>query len=541
MRYDTLRSAHNDHGEDELNTPPRQSARKATTEAIQHAAGLETVSRQCEDLYRDIMESVSDIIVVVDKAGNILDANRMAEETTGYSHEELPQKNLFRDLIVQEDRAAARRALRSIAVGRDVRLELRWRAKNGDIVYLEANSHTCHSMNKENKAVRILCVLRNIAERRTAEKALAESERWHRQMFDKATEGVWVIDTASNITYTNHRIAEMLGYSEEEISTQEVFVPMDKDSKMLARQVLSQCKLGSSKPVEIELRHRNGSPVFTMVHSAPLINDKGEYIGSVGFVSDITEQKRLAKQLHRAQRLEAIGRMAGGVAHEFNNLLMGVSGFAEALQMKLGENHPEKETIDGLLHCVDSASLLVGQLLAFGRRQEIDARPVELNELTASTTSLLQRLIGSPVTIKLNLSPQRTVARVDPSHIEQVLVNLALNARDAMPRGGTITIGVANRSIEAGDKSVPVDLEPGDYTELSVSDTGSGMDESTIDHVFEPFFTTKNREKGTGLGLAVAHGIVKQHKGSITVTSKPGEGATFRVYLPAAPVDSLEP
>ena len=199
--------------------------------------------------------------------------------------------------------------------------------------------------------------------------------------------------------------------------------------------------------------------------------------------------------------------MAGGIAHEFNNLLMGISGYAEALQMKLGDEHSEQETIKGLLHCVDSASLVVGQLLAFGRRQEMDVRPVELNLLTSSITSMLQRLTAIYCDQAI-LSPE-TVAQANPNQIEQVLVNLTLN-RDAMPHGA-ITITVANRSIDQGT-SVPVDLEPGDYAELSVSDTGAGMDEATIDRL--RLFYDKSRENSTGLGCVARNSQThKRHNG----------------------------
>jgi len=252
---------------------------------------------------------------------------------------------------------------------------------------------------------------------------------------------------------------------------------------------------------------------------------------------DITERKRLEAELLRAQRLDSIGRLAGGIAHDFNNLLAAIMSYAEIALTRLPEGHPAAEDIQRVLDAADRASELVKHLLAFARRQTLTPQVIDLNHLLHNVMPLLNRLLGKQVELRVHTDPALKKVKADPTQIEQTILNLAINARDAMPNGGVLTIETANVTLDTTAVQAVPDMSPGEYVMLSVSDTGTGISPEHIEHLFEPFFTTKG-DQGTGLGLAVVYGVVKQSGGHITVESEPGRGTTFRIYLPSVPPDT---
>ena len=247
----------------------------------------------------------------------------------------------------------------------------------------------------------------------------------------------------------------------------------------------------------------------------------------------MTEHRRLESQLRQAQKMEAVGQLAGGVAHDFNNLLTAIIGHGDMMLAELSDPHPLRENLIEILKAGDRAATLTRQLLAFSRQQVMRPEVIAVNDVIGNVEKLLRRLIGEQIAIVTNLSATPDTVKVDPSQLEQVLVNLAVNARDAMPDGGTLTIATANADLSAQDAAQRPTVTPGHYVVLAVSDTGTGMDAETQARLFEPFFTTKPSGKGTGLGLATVYGIVKQSGGHIYVYSEPGHGASFKVYLPA--------
>ena len=245
------------------------------------------------------------------------------------------------------------------------------------------------------------------------------------------------------------------------------------------------------------------------------------------------ERRRLETQLRQAQKLEALGSAVGGISHEFKNMLMGISGFAEVLEMNLGHEHPQATVIHNLLACVDRASKLIGHLNTFSKDHSSEPRPTDLNELISGCERLLRQLAGEHITVDIELCERPAIVNADPGQIEQVLVNLVINAHHAMSAGGTLTIMTEHTVIDHANGLRFDSLAPGEYVKVSVSDTGTGMDEETIERIFEPFFTTKGEKGGSGLGLAVVYGIVRQHNGYVTAQSGIGDGSTFEVYLPA--------
>jgi nitrogen-specific signal transduction histidine kinase len=258
-------------------------------------------------------------------------------------------------------------------------------------------------------------------------------------------------------------------------------------------------------------------------------------------VSDVTEQRKLEEQLRQAQKLEAIGRLAGGVAHDFNNLLMVISGYAELLIQSLPRGDRRRESSENILRAADRAGDLTRQLLAFSRRQVLRPSVVDLNAVISNLQKMLRRLISEDIELAVSLAPELGRVRIDPGQLEQVLLNLAVNARDAMPRGGKLAIHTANVAPDDARAAPGAQLRPGAYVLLSVADTGVGMDSEVRARLFEPFFTTKRQGRGTGLGLSVVYGIVEQSGGSIQVDSRPGQGTTFRIYLPRVETPLQEP
>jgi len=244
------------------------------------------------------------------------------------------------------------------------------------------------------------------------------------------------------------------------------------------------------------------------------------------------ELKRKENELLQAQKLEAIGRLAGGVAHDFNNLLTGIFGLSHDVRNTLGSYDSRREDLDEIIKACDRALTLTKQLLAFGRRQMSSPRILDLNSIVADMTKMLKRLITEDIELTTELSPALHTVMLEQSHVEQMILNLVLNARDAMPHGGTISISTANMEIHERNSSFDDDFVPGSYALIQVTDTGCGMDEETLAHIFEPYYTTKEKDKGTGLGLSTVYGVVKQYGGQVEVKSAPGEGTTFRIFLP---------
>ena len=375
---------------------------------------------------------------------------------------------------------------------------------------------------------------RDVTERKKAEEALRRTNDMLSALINSSPLAIDTLDCNGNVTLWNPAAEAVFGWTEAEVLGRFLpIVPAEAKDEFLG--YLSMVFAGETlRGKEVRRMGKGGSLVDLRVWAAPLRDCDGEVIGCVSVLDDMTERKQLKAQLRQSQRLEAVGRLAGGMAHEFKNLLMGISSYAEILQMNLGPDHPEFETANELLQCVDRAAKLAGKLQAFGRRQPLEIRPTDLNALVTESKGLLEHLLGEHIDIKLYLCPEPPVANVDPGQIEQVLTNLTINARDAMPRGGKLSIKTRVTSIDDLIIRQSHDLNQDRYVEISVTDTGSGISDDMVNQIFEPFFTTKGSDGRVGLGLSVTYGIVKQHKGFVEVKSAPGEGSSFLVYLPAA-------
>jgi two-component system, cell cycle sensor histidine kinase and response regulator CckA len=387
----------------------------------------------------------------------------------------------------------------------------------------------------------ILIFSEDITERKKLDETLRESAERYRSLVETTYDWVWEMGTDGKYTYASPRVEQILGYTPEEILGQTPFDLMPEKEALRLREAFTVivARRGSFSLLENVNLHKSGREVILETSGAPIFGPKGEWAGYQGIDRDITERKNLEVQFRQAQKMEAIGQLAGGVAHDFNNLLTVIAGFGTLIQMATEGKEELQEYVSQILGASERASHLTESLLAFSRKQQITLAPHALNDIVQSTGKLLKRLLTEDIALHMNLTPQSPVVMVDRNQIDHALINLATNARDAMPGGGSLTILTEVVSVDEEFGKTHGFDRPGKYVKLSLSDTGAGMDEQTLEHIFEPFFTTKEVGKGTGLGLASVYGTVRQHGGHIEARSEVNRGTTIDVYLPL--IEKQEP
>jgi len=381
-------------------------------------------------------------------------------------------------------------------------------------------------------------MMMDITKRKKAEKVLQDSEERYKHLLKSVTDYVYTVQIEEGRPVrTSHGpgCKAVTGYTPEEFAADPYLwfrMVYDDDKEFVSKQAERMLSGETVSPLEHRIFHKNGAIRWVRNSTVPLYDDKGHIIAYDGLISDITDRKRLEEQLLHAQKIEAIGQLAGGIAHDFNNILTAIIGFGSLLKMDIGEDDPLRSYVTQILSSAERAANLTRALLAFSRKQIINLRPVNLNEIINILEKLLSRLIGEDIELSIFLTDEDLTVIADSTQIEQVLMNLATNARDAMPDGGILII--RTELVEFDHKFIKAHGygRPGSYALISVEDTGEGIDEKIKERIFEPFFTTKEVGKGTGLGLSMVYGIIKQHEGYITVYSEPGKGTTFRIYLP---------
>jgi len=360
------------------------------------------------------------------------------------------------------------------------------------------------------------------------------AEKQYRMLVETMNDGLFLMDENFVITFANNRLFEISGYPKDKIIGMSVHHLLDVSNQRIFDEQMELHKKGDHTVYELTFIRKDGQKIFAIVSPSAIIDADGQFKGSLGVITDISERKQLEAQLVQSQKMEAIGTLAGGVAHDFNNLLTVIIGNAQLSLMSIIKDESLRTQIEEIMKAGDKAASLTRQLLAFSRKQIVQPRILDINELLTDIKKMLGRLIGEDIELLTIQAPALWQVEIDPCQIEQVIMNLAINARDAMPKGGKLTIETANFDLNEnyfreygieGKKS-------GHYVMLAISDTGCGMDKKTREHIFEPFFTTKEIGKGTGLGLSTIYGIVKQNNGFIWVYSEPGKGTIFKVYLP---------
>jgi PAS domain S-box-containing protein len=370
-----------------------------------------------------------------------------------------------------------------------------------------------------------------------AEKQLVLEERFRqtsetlRAILDSSPLPIVVVDRHRRVLFWSRAAEQLFGYTAAELMGQRSpIVPPDQSSE--GRALMPRVLAGASI-IEQELpsHTKDGRPINVRAHFAPIADESGRILGAISLMEDTSELDRLQAELFEARKLESVGRLAGGIAHDFNNILTAIIGFAD-LSLDEPPETDLTEYVTGIRNAAERAAGLTQQLLAFSRRQMLQPQVLSVNDVCSGIESMLRRLIGEQIELKMDLDPTSGYLRADRTQLEQVILNLTLNSRDAMPAGGRLVVQTGHQHYTQGSRSKPRELVPGNYVTISVSDTGLGMDTETRDHIFEPFFTTKSRGRGTGLGLATTYGIIKQSGGSVLVESEPGHGTTFRLYFP---------
>lgn len=379
----------------------------------------------------------------------------------------------------------------------------------------------------------VLTIFRDITER----KVLEEAQRRLAAAVEQAGECIVITDVQGTIQYVNPAFVRVTGYSlQEALGQNPRLLKSGKQDAAFYQQMWQELSQGNSWNGRLINKRKDGTLIEADASITPIRDGAGRITNYVAVQHDVTHQVQLETQLRQSQKMEAVGQLAGGVAHDFNNLLLVMRGNAELLQMEpFGETEPARECLRQITAAAERAANLTRQLLAFSRKQVMQSQPVVLNEIIANVAKMLKRVIGEHIDLKCHYSIGLPYVQADAGMMEQVLVNLAVNARDAMPRGGELHI--STERVELGTTATPESAEarPGEFVRLSVRDNGTGIAPEHMSHLFEPFFTTKQAGKGTGLGLATVYGIVKQHQGWIEVNSQPGAGATFRIFLPTVP------
>ncbi len=375
---------------------------------------------------------------------------------------------------------------------------------------------------------------------RESEALRAAEERYH-TIFESAAVGIAQTDPDGRYVSVNPAACRMLGRSREEIMGLTFRDVVHEDERGEAATRYAQLVDGRLDRYDVMRRFVLPDGKATQIHlTVNAVRRDGRLAFALGVFEDVTERLRLEEQFRQAQKMEAVGRLAGGVAHDFNNILTVIQGYAELLKSSLPADDSRLEGAEQILKAAGRAASLTRQLLAFSRKQVLEPKVIRLDSVVAGTEKMLGRLIGEDVELVISLGTESGLVKADPGQIEQVLMNLAVNARDAMPDGGRLTIEVANADLDETSAHEPGHPEPGRYVRLAISDTGVGMTVETLAHLFEPFFTTKGPGKGTGLGLATVYGIVKQSGGYVWASSAPGSGTTFRIHLPRIEGEAVE-
>ncbi|HWI41818.1 MAG TPA: PAS domain S-box protein, partial [Verrucomicrobiae bacterium] len=381
-----------------------------------------------------------------------------------------------------------------------------------------------------------IALVEDISDRKRTERALRRSEEKYRKLFEESRDGIYILSADGSVVDVNPALCSLFGYTRDEMLSLDLArdVYRDTEDLLLLQRLLERD--GYVRDLEVELVRKDGETLTAYNSASVILTERGKAGGYWGIVHDVTDRKRLHEQLLQAQKMESIGLLAGGIAHDFNNMLTAISGYAQLIEEhEAASDDMISHAVERILTASERAVTLTQNLLAFSRKQIINPKPILLNDVIVRTADMCSMIVREDVRFSVELQ-EDLVALADAGQIEQVLVNLVTNACDAMPEGGTLSVSAGKVVLGEECDDLYFDVEPGEYTRITVSDTGVGMDEATRKKMFEPFFTTKETGRGTGLGLSIIYGIIRQHNGNLRVTSERGAGSVFEIFLPVSPL-----
>ena len=526
-----------------MSTPergPRRRPRRGPRPVIE--AGQETLSR--------IFGGLDDAVLVVEPASRtILDCNPAAERMFGYRRDEMVGRNT-RMLHCDADTYREFDRRRLAATGSDAfRTEFVMARKGGETFYTE---HTVILLG--DRGDRAVSIVRDISERWHRRREIEESRELLQRVLDTAADGVLFVDRNGVIAFANAAAERLSGKNPLRGCRFDdpAWAILDVDGEALSEEARPVRRvLETGEPVhgaEVLFRRRDGLEIRLSVNAAPVVGPDGERAGVVLTCRDVTERRAAEEALERseallvqAQKMEAIGRLAGGVAHDFNNLLTAILGYCDRATGRIRRGEEAEPEIDGIRRAAERAAELTAQLLAFSRQQMREPRFLDPSRVLEELSGMLRVVVGEDVAFELRLAAEPLRVTIDPGQLEQVLLNLAVNARDAMPRGGRLTLETRRVDLREPLSAVDAEIPPGDYAVLAVADVGEGIAPENRGRIFEPFFTTKPVGQGTGLGLSTVYGIVTQNEGFVRVESEPGAGARFEVFLPLTRAEAAPP
>lgn len=486
---------------------------------------------ESEEKYRAILETMEEGYFEVDLAGNVTFINESGCKIVGYPREEFLGMN-NRIYTIPETAEKMYRIFNGVyTTGQPAKVldyEIITKDKKTKVLEISCSLRR----DRAGEPIGFRGVARDVTERKFAEEALRESESKFRTLFDLCPQPIAVTGVSSGrFLDVNDKFCEISGYEREELlgltATEVGFYSLESREGFVHKLKTS----GEVQGLDMDFKIKDGSILHTLMFARWILISAEPFILTMIF--DITEQKRLEAQFQHAQKMEAVGTLASGISHDFNNVLQAISGYVQLMLTKENQNQENLKYLSEMDLALGRASDLVQRLLTFSRKVKPELKPIDLTQAVDHTVTMLERTIPRMISIETRLANDLKLINGDSSKLEQALMNLGTNARDAMPEGGKLVIETRNVMLDETYCRDYLDVDPGEYVSLRVTDTGRGMDEETVKHIFEPFFTTKGVGKGTGLGLSSVYGIVKGHAGHMTCRSAPGQGTTFDIYFPA--------
>ncbi|MGO9952954.1 MAG: PAS domain S-box protein [Dissulfurispiraceae bacterium] len=498
---------------------------------IRQSRDLEEMLLESEERFRTAFAQAAVGQAMSDKGLNFIQVNKAFCDITGYTEQELYSMSL-ESITHPEDYPSCVEHIEKLLSGKtnNFIMEKRFITKSGDTVWVR--NSVASVRDKLGNIRDIIALSEDITERKKGEVCLSASEEKYRSIFEETKDVIFISSPEGKFVDINPAGLEWLGYASLE-ELRKIDIRNDLYVNAQDRVVFQQLieRQGYVKDFEVQFKKAPGQQITVRITATAIRDEKGRVINYRGIIRDVTLEKTLEHQIVQAQKMEAVGQLAGGIAHDFNNILSAITGYGHLVLTQMQEDSPLRPYVEQILDSSERAAMLTQNLLTFSRKQIINPQPGRINEILRKVTPVLSKLIREDIELKLELSAEDSTVIVDRLQIEQVLMNLVTNARDAMPDGGILTISTEKMFMDATFIEAHGYGKIGKYVVISVEDTGAGLDEMTKAKIFEPFFTTKEVGKGTGLGLAMAYGVIKQNNGFINVYSEVGKGTTFRIYL----------